>query len=379
MSEISPTSPIARGQALVVEGRLEEALAVFEAALVAKPHNPEAAFYVGDTLSRLGRPDHALPFVNRAVATEPTNADLRNYRGKMLLDCERYDEAIADYDASLRLRPGAFEAVANRALALTRLHRFDEALRGYADASAIAPNSPELQWNDAILRLQLGDFANAWENFEARWKLAHTQHSLRNFPEPLWTGPEDISGKRILLYAEQGFGDTFQFARYAPLVAARDATVFIEVQPAVVALVRNSIPAEAVIAGGNPLPAVDFQCPLLSLPRAFRTRLDTIPTPTPYIHARTDKVLRWSRELPSSPAPRVGLVWSGASHHALDKKRSIPLGRLLAAIPPGMERVILQREISDDDSRLIANNAAIRPSAGALQSGTYPARDRPIV
>ena len=131
----------------------------------------------------------------------------------------------------------------------------------------------------------------------------------------LWLGAEELSGKTILLHSEQGFGDTLQFLRYVPLVAARGARVVLEVQRPLKALAESLAGVEAVVAEGDPLPGFDYQCPLLSLPLAFGTTLQSIPGEIPYLHAAPDRVAKWQAILGERTGPRIGLVWAGQSEH----------------------------------------------------------------
>ena len=176
----------------------------------------------------------------------------------------------------------------------------------------------------------------------------------RNFARPLWLGSPDIAGKTILLHAEQGFGDTIQFCRYAPLVAARGARVILEVQEPLRELASTLGASVEVVSRGHALPDFDLHCPLLSLPLAFSTTLATIPSATPYLGADAQAAADWATRLGSSNRRRIGLAWSGRPAHTNDHNRSIPLQSFLPLLD-GIDAtfVSLQRDVRSADTELL--------------------------
>jgi hypothetical protein len=174
----------------------------------------------------------------------------------------------------------------------------------------------------------MGEFTAGWKQYEWRWKTGAFTRHRRQFEAPLWLGETAISGKTILLHAEQGFGDTIQFIRYAPLLAGRGAKVICEVQPELQPLL-SQLEGVTVMAAGEALPAFDLHCPLLSLPLAFGTRLETIPAAVPYLDAPQERIAYWRDRLPPGRL-RAGFVWSGQPSHKNDANRSIALARLSA-------------------------------------------------
>jgi hypothetical protein len=168
----------------------------------------------------------------------------------------------------------------------------------------------------------------------------------------LWLGSEPVDGKTILLHAEQGFGDTIQFIRYAPLLASQGANVICEVQPELLPLLSR-LEGIRVVAFGEPLPAFDLHCPMLSLPLAFKTRIETIPAAVPYLTAPVERQEYWRDRLPSGH-PRAGFVWSGSSTHNNDGNRSISLERLAALFAnPPLPCVSLQSELRSADREVL--------------------------
>jgi tetratricopeptide (TPR) repeat protein len=317
-----------RGLALRALRRSEEALASFNRALALRPDYAEALSNRGLALHDLDRLEEALESFNRALALRPDYAEAQLNRGVILRALQRFDEALASYDRALALRPDYAEALSNRGWTLHQLNRFGEALASYERAVALRPDYAEAHYNEALCRLLIGDFDRGWQKHEWRWQTQHLGEAKRSFTPPLWTGREDIAGKNILLHAEQGFGDTIQFCRYVPLVAARGARVILEVQRSLQALVRSLSGAAQVLSQGDPLPDFDCHCPLLSLPLAFDTRVETIPSATPYLAAPAAKVTAWRNRLGSQQKPRIGLVWAGNPRKPNATQRNIAFDRL---------------------------------------------------
>jgi hypothetical protein len=234
--------------------------------------------------NELKRFDEALACYERALCLCPNHSDALSNRGAALHDLTRFEEALASYDRALALRPDDVHIITNRGNSLYCLARFDEAMASFEQALAIQPDYLEANFNAAACRLLHGDFGG-WEKFEWRWETEQFGNAKRSFPQALWLGSENIAGKTILLHAEQGLGDTIQFARYVPHVAARGARVVLEVQRSLHTLMTSLPGGAQVVSAGDRLPYFDVHCPLMSLPLAFRTRLDTIPCEMPYLAA----------------------------------------------------------------------------------------------
>ncbi len=359
---IKPSNPDALvnfGNALQELGRYDEALASYDEALAIKPDYATALSNRGTVLQALKHYDKALASYDEALAIKPDYAEALRNRGITLHGLRRYDEALASYDKALAIKPDYAEALSNRGLTLQALKRYDEALASYSKALAINPDYAEAHANEGLLRLTLGDFERGWEEYEWRWKGPSFAASRRNFSRPLWLGKDDIRGKTLLIHAEQGMGDTIQFARYAHMVAEKGATAILEVQPALKALLANGPGAYQVLSEGEALPKFDLHCPFLSLPLAFNTRLDTIPAHVPYLAAPAAAIKKWRAKLEQSSAPRIGIVWSGRSTHANDANRSIALIKLMPLQSPEVQLVSLQNEVRPQDERVLAANKQI--------------------
>ena len=204
------------------------------------------------------------------LAKNPSHVGALVNRGNTLLRFNRPADAILNYDKALAAMPGHPQILTNRGHALRRLDRPVEALADFEAALVAGPEFPEAHFEAAMTRLTLGDFDAGWRAYEWRWKTAAFAGQRRQLRAPLWLGDAPVSGKTILLHAEQGFGDTIQFIRYAPLLASRGAKVVCEVQPELLSLLSRFEGID-IIAQGEPLPPFDLHCPLLSLPLAFGT------------------------------------------------------------------------------------------------------------
>ena len=212
---------------------------------------------------------------------------------------------------------------------LHELKRFDEALASYDRALMLRPDYAEAHFNEACCRLLIGDFKGGWEKNEWRWETGQARNEKRNFAQPQWIGSNEITGKTILLHAEQGFGDTIQFCRYVPLVAQRAARVILEVQRPLHDLMSTLPGATQIVSRGDPLPDFDLHCPLFSLPLALGTRLETIPARVPYLAPSKAHLKKWKRRLPTSSSARIGIGWAGNPKFRNDSSRSIGLPPLL--------------------------------------------------
>ncbi len=342
-----------RGNALKELGQYDDALASFERAVAINPDDHEAHNNRGSVLQGLRRYEEALQSFDRALALKPDYVDALYNRGNALKDLWRYAEALQSYDRALVFKPDYTEALGNRGNVLEDMRRFEEALASYARALAIKPDYAIAHWNESLCRLRSGDFEIGWQKYEWGWESGERGKTKRDFPQPLWLGGQPLNGKTILLHAEQGLGDTIQFCRYARLLAEKEATVLLEVQPPLTPLLKHLEGVHQVLAKGGTLPAFDYHCPLPSLPLAFHTRLETIPAQEKYIYSDEVRVAAWQNKLGQRVKPRIGLVWSGSAGHRNDRNRSIPLADFVKLLSAGMEFISLQRDVRPADGKLL--------------------------
>ncbi len=236
-----------------------------------------------------------------------------------------------------------------------------EALGSYVDAIALEPEHFEAHFNASITRLCLGDYREGWKQYEYRWKRKEFARDRRDLPERMWRGEKDLDGKAVLLFSEQGFGDTIQFMRYAPLVAALGARVILVVQRPLIPL-AVTVPGVSLVSGDTePLPDFDFYCPLLSVPLGFQTEIATIPASIPYIRAQQDRTAKWYGKLPGGHRLRVGICWAGNSIHLNDRNRSIALERFAKILTvPGLDFISLQKDVSEVQAAILNDHGVVQ-------------------
>jgi tetratricopeptide (TPR) repeat protein len=359
------------------ERQLREAEACCRQAVQLRPDLVVAHNNLGVALQEQQRPGEALVSFERAVQLDPAYAEAHSNRGGALWDLGRFEEAAVSLREALGLRPQFAEAWDILGSVLRDLERFDEAQAGYARALQLQPDSTASHLNAAHLRLLLGDFAQGWAEYEWRWQ----QPDLlsRVFDQPRWDG-SPLSGRTILLYAEQGFGDTIQFARYAQLVKERGATVIVECPRALLQLLARCPGIDQLVAQGDPLPPYDVRTPFLSLPHHFRMRLATIPARVPYLSADPALVEHWRQRLTALPGFKIGINWQGNPQLRIDRRRSIPLAEFapLAALP-GVQLVSLQHGPASEQLTAAAGQWPVTDLGGRLDEAAGPFMDRAAV
>jgi tetratricopeptide (TPR) repeat protein len=269
-----------------------------------------------------------------ALARQPSCPEVVNMHGILLHKERRFAEAVEVFKLAEAL--GHRAAASNRGNSLLDLDRMDEALLAHKIAVEREPTSQGALYNLALTSLRMGDWERGWPAYEARWHFREVHRIPRVFRRPRWQG-EPLEGRRVLLHAEQGLGDTIQFCRYATLVAARGGVPVLQVQSAVRRLVDSlaavrSGRAETALLDGE-LPEFDLECPLMSLPAVFRTTVDTVPLSGAYLGAdpqlATDKRSQFPSVPSAPPSLRVGLAWAGNPHYKADPLRSMQLPQFL--------------------------------------------------
>lgn len=349
-----------RGNALLALGRAQDALAAFDQVLAVIPRHPQARLNRGLALAGLGRHEEALAAFEAALAISPGNPAAHYNRGISLFSLGRYAEAVAAYDRALSIAPDHVKAWNNRGLALQALNRHADALASYAKALELQKDYADAHFNQSLALLTIGDFRRGFEQYEWRWRRTGMRGHGRGTGRPLWLGDYPLQGRTILLHAEQGLGDTIQFARYVPLLARSGANVVLEVQRELKALVGQIEGAGTVAARGEPLPAFDVHCPLGSLPLALETEPATIPAEVPYLNADHAHIDKWRARLQALGRPRVAMAWSGNPQHMNDRNRSIPLARLGSLwSSDSVNFVAIQRELRDGDAELLARETRV--------------------
>ena len=316
------------------------ALAFYDRIVALDPKGPMAHNNAGLVLRNLGRFDEAEAAFKRALALKPDDPGVRFNVLMMRRDDSGLAEAIACCRGSLEQSPDNVDVLTNLAVVLLQVGDYDQALAHFERAARLKPNNYSTRANMSLLLLMLGEYERGWSEYEHRWDLFEV--TKPKFAQPLWQG-EQLNGRTILLHHEQGLGDTIQCLRYVPMVAARGGRVVLRLERTLVRLAASLAENIVISPPRAPLPAFDVWSPLLSLPRLFGTRVETIPANVPYLGVRPPIIERWRRRLDGVAGLRVGLVWGGSPRHLNDFRRSVDLARLRPILDvPGVSFVSLQ-------------------------------------
>ena len=397
--ELDPDSPIALDRMGNIEremGRLDAALGLFARYARLRPDSPEGHNNIGVCLRELGRPQEAIPAHRKAIQLKPDFAEAHNNLGVCFKDLGNKSEAIDQFRQAVKFRPDFAEAHNNLGAALLAFGSTADAVPEFRKAIELRPDFGGAHYNLSLALLLLGQFPEGWREHEWRWQAKDFPSPRYQFGKPQWDGG-DLTGRTILLHCEQGFGDSIQFIRYAALVAALGAKIVVWAPPELRRLFQSVKCASIVVAAGE-CPPVDVHCPLMSLPRIFDTRLESIPAPVPYLWADPNLAERWKAKIAVAEGEfKIGLAWAGRPTHGDDRDRSISL-RDFAALaatsratffslqkgeasaqaanpPPGMKLIDFTAEIHDfaDTAALIANldlvitiDSAVAHLAGAM-------------
>jgi tetratricopeptide (TPR) repeat protein len=339
--EVAPAA--AHALALVAADQPEGALAVAERALAIDPSHQPSLLARGTALAKLDRHEDAAVVLRHAVALQPGHAEAHLALGNALSDLDRLDEAEVALRSALARAPGLVEAETSLAYLLIRRCQLPEAIDACERALARQPDFVPASWNLGIACLLAGDWDRGWAMYETRKR--HPRHAadFPQFPGPVLTqerlNRDALAGRRVMVFAEQGFGDTVQFARYFPPLQALGARVVLACAPSLVPLLGR-MPGVVAVPRDGKRPAYDFWIDQMSLPGLFGTRPDSVPSPGGYLPPDPPRSAAWNALLPQ-PGPdgrRVGVVWAGNPLHNNDQRRSLPqaaLAALLAAQAPG--------------------------------------------
>lgn len=358
-----------QGQVLRDLGRPDMAALSYEAVMVLEKNDTSAMQHRALALRDGKDYEAALEGINRAIALEPDNADLYLTRGVIQRDAKDYDAAIESCRKVIELWPHHPSGYTNLGRVMDELGQTEEAMACYEQALAADPACALAHFNRGLLQLQQGNYEDGWRSYEWRWSAEELALSKdkRVYEQALWTGEQSLEGKTILLWSEQGLGDTLQFCRYASMVAQRGATVILEVKPELVGLMGTLAGVSRVIAKGEAAPAFDLHCPLMSLPLAFDTRVETIPAAVPYLASDPAKLAHWAGVLGEKTRLRVGVVWNGNPKYQNDALRSITLGQFAPLFGEDCEFVVLQKELRVTDKAVLGMKRNVRQFAAAIK------------
>ncbi|MEW6001772.1 MAG: tetratricopeptide repeat protein [Nitrospirota bacterium] len=308
--------------------QLNEAIDCYQEALKLKPDFVDAYNNLGIILQEKGQIDEAIINFQKALQINPVNPDIAKVHinlGTAFLKKDELEKAMICFQKALQKKPDFVDAYNKIGFVLQNKCRLEEAIQYFQKAIQIEPDHVDSHFGLSFPLLLSGNFEQGWKEYEWRRKTEDFISNPRDFLQPLWDG-FDISGKTILLHAEQGLGDVIQFIRYVPLVVEKGAKIIIECQYQLISLFQNIEGVRQIIAQGEPLPSFDIHCPLLSLPLIFGTTVDNIPAEMPYIKVNAALLRKWEDKVEDDNSKlKVGLAWAGSPAHKNDHKRSFPL------------------------------------------------------
>lgn len=355
------------GTALQDLGQLDDAIAIYRQAIARKPDFAIAFCNLGVALKEQGKLGESVEALHKALAIQPDYDSAYANLGAALLEQGDAEAALEACRRAVAANPGMMIAHCNLGASCKALNRLDAAEAAYRQALALRPDFPEGHFSLAQILLLKGDLPAAWPEYEWRWKLREygwlkAMHG--EFAQPRWRG-EPLQGKTILIYAEQGLGDTIQFARFLPEVATRGGRIVLAVQPPLVTLLSGLDGVTVVPLDKPPLPQFDVHVPLLSLPGLLGTALGSIPARVPYLPAPDPaRIARWRGRI-GGTGFKVGVVWAGNPSQRGDRFRSPRLRALMPLFAvPGVDFVALQLGAGRDDiagNKLPANVLDVGP------------------
>jgi Tfp pilus assembly protein PilF len=305
-------------------GKLGDAERIYRSILAVDPRHADSLHLLGVIAAQTSHLEVAVEMIGRAISIRDNVAAYYSNYASVLHLLDRPDAAIAAYRQSLVLAPSAPDALSGLGLTLQLQGSYGEALECYAHALTSSPKHSDVRLNLATLQLLQGDFENGLRNYEWRWGSTTIRAARRDFAQPVWRG-EQLRGARILLHAEQGFGDSLQFLRYLPQVRAAGGRVVLELQEPLCRLAAQLPGIEELVPAGHRLPDFDRHCPLMSLPLACQTKLATIPAETSYLTVPEEELRKAASFHWPKNGLRIGLVWAGSPTHRRDRHRSMPL------------------------------------------------------
>ncbi len=322
----------------------EDAVRAFRRAIELTPHLAGAHLGLGIALHETGDREGAEAAYRKAIALNAGFVEAHCNLGNLARDALCFDEAVGHYRQALAIDPAQAQVWGNLGVALQEAGNLNDALAAYDKAIANAPEDADIRRNRGMALLARGHFIEGWQDYEYRWRTTRFRNLQRDWPVPVWDGG-DLTGKRILVHAEQGLGDTLQFCRYLPILHRLGATVIFECADALKPLIQPMPGVADVIRSGMSLPKVDCHAPLLSLPRLVGTTAESIPADTPYLHAPTERLAKWAKAVAALPVgKKVGIAWRGSPDHPRDQVRSPGLEPFMAFEKEGLTLVSLQKD-----------------------------------
>ena len=346
-------------------GRLDVAENAFALALITRPTYAEAHGNLGIVQLDRGRVPQAAGCFRRALALQPALAEAHNGLGNLLKRRGRLEEAERIFGRALSARPGYADAYHNLGLTHREQGHPRAAIAAFDHAIRHAPDLAEAHFAQSLTLLQLGAWPEGWRRYDHRWaQKSEPSVRLRSYRQPLWQG-EPGAGRTILLWPEQGFGDTIQFVRFAREMARSGWRVVLEVQRELVRLFSGT-PDLTVVPEGAPLPPFDVHFPLMSVPGRLGITPDRLPGGNG-LHPDPEAVQRWRLRLGAASGLKVGIVWRGNPNHRRDLCRSMSSTAFAGFLDmPGLSIVSLQKDGREEELAALPSERLVHDAGPEL-------------
>ncbi len=358
------------GVILSILQRRDDAIAAIRCAIALDPHCAESQFNLAVLLSDGGTREEVVDHYRQAVALNPLHAKAWNNLGAALRAGGQYEESLRCYINALQAEPRFANALSGMGLVHQEQGRITQSLECFARALEIDPGNAGARFNSAVSHLKAGNLTKGWENFDARWEMDQLSNYRRRYPQPEWDGTAG-AGRTLLVYAEQGYGDTFQFIRYMPLLTALGFNTVLHCAPELRRVLSTADSATQVVTAAQALPRFDVHAAMLSLPRLFATDLKSIPTAIPYLHAEPQVSEDWRRRLSEYRGHKIGICWRGNPAHQNDRYRSFDV-KCFADIAriPGIQLFSLQKPTDASKPERWTGMAAVEDLGTQLDPNT---------
>lgn len=351
----------ALGIALKMQKHDDQALVALRQASELMPTDADVHNNLANVLKESGDLEGARRHYAIALERDSKLDDAHCNLAVLLYDQGKVEEAISHFEQALAIKPDSSHTLFNLGVARKDMRQPEQALACYEKAMAIDPRHHDARWNAALVLLSMGEFERGWPLYEARFQ-RHGRKPLQETPYPLWLGEPSLAGKRLLIQAEQGFGDTIQIARYLETLDAMGAKCWLQCHDSLIALIRRSFPKATVIPSNVCPLDLDYRIPMMSLPLALKTFSEAaIPGKVPYLVPDPRKVADWKERLVST-GKRVGIAWRGNPTHVNDAKRSMPLETLLTLVKshPSVQFVSLQKQLTAAERKQLGKHPNLR-------------------
>ena len=334
-------------------GNADAAIKCLCSAIKTQPSSVAALASRAMAFAKIEQYEKALLDLTKCIKLDPKRADIFYNRALVHRKLHDNENAISDYTRAITCDDHHYKAYHNRAIALRDAKRFDGAINDFDKAITINRDLAEGYWNKALTLLRIEKYEDAWPLHEYRWRSPNFTSPKRHFDKPLWLGNDCLDGKTILIHSEQGLGDSLQFCRYITLMRNLGCLIYLEVEKPLIRIMRALLPASCIFEKNADLPDFDFHCPMMSLPLAFKTKIETIPGKTPYLSACDSHKRLWKNRLGAKTKPRIGIVWQGNPAHENDIKRSIALETVINYLSHDFEWFSLQKDVTTEDLSII--------------------------